>query len=159
MLRVGAQPLHNKLQLRFEAVDLDVFSPQQKFDAVIGRLVLMYLPDPAAMRRRLRRQLEETRVMDLAHNRRLLTMSIQFCRQWPPPPANFPTAESSFARGLVEAKDDAIRVRIRVWLTALDDQQLSDFGPTPVDIAILRRCRRPTCSHSYASKSGAFDGP
>jgi SAM-dependent methyltransferase len=40
--------------LRFEAVELDAFSTERKFDAVIGRLVLMYLPDPAATLRRLR---------------------------------------------------------------------------------------------------------
>jgi SAM-dependent methyltransferase len=34
--------------VHFEAVEIDAFSPQQKFDAVIGRLVLMYLPNPAA---------------------------------------------------------------------------------------------------------------
>ena len=34
--------------VRFEAVEVDAFSPQQKFDAVIGRLVLMYQPNPAA---------------------------------------------------------------------------------------------------------------
>jgi len=41
----------------FQAVELDAFAPEQKFDAVIGRLVLMYQPDPAATLRRLRRNL------------------------------------------------------------------------------------------------------
>ncbi len=40
-------------QVRFEATEIDAFSPPQKFDAVIGRLVLVYLPDPAAIVRRL----------------------------------------------------------------------------------------------------------
>ena len=40
-------------QVRFEATEIDAFLPQQKFDAVIGRLVLVYLPDPAAILRRL----------------------------------------------------------------------------------------------------------
>jgi len=43
--------------VRFQAVELDAFSPEQKFDAVIGRLVLMYQPDPAATLRRLCRHL------------------------------------------------------------------------------------------------------
>ena len=43
-MRVGAPPRQNKLP----CVSLDAFSPQQKFDAVVGRLVLMYLPNPAA---------------------------------------------------------------------------------------------------------------
>lgn len=32
--------------VRFATADLDTFVPGQKFDAVIGRLILMYLPDP-----------------------------------------------------------------------------------------------------------------
>ncbi|MER9559343.1 class I SAM-dependent methyltransferase [Mesorhizobium sp. M0323] len=38
---------------RFTTAELDTFSPDGSFDAVIGRLVLMYLPDPAATLRRL----------------------------------------------------------------------------------------------------------
>ncbi|WP_167484029.1 class I SAM-dependent methyltransferase [Mesorhizobium tamadayense] len=38
---------------RFAAEDLDTFAPDETFDAVIGRLVLMYLPDPSATLRRL----------------------------------------------------------------------------------------------------------
>ncbi|TIL88707.1 MAG: class I SAM-dependent methyltransferase [Mesorhizobium sp.] len=38
---------------RFATGELDTFSPDETFDAVIGRLVLMYLPDPAATLRRL----------------------------------------------------------------------------------------------------------
>lgn len=38
---------------RFTVGELDKFSPDETFDAVIGRLVLMYLPDPAATLRRL----------------------------------------------------------------------------------------------------------
>ncbi|WP_192360624.1 class I SAM-dependent methyltransferase [Mesorhizobium mediterraneum] len=37
----------------FTVGELDTFSPDETFDAVIGRLVLMYLPDPAATLRRL----------------------------------------------------------------------------------------------------------
>jgi hypothetical protein len=53
-------------------------------------------------------------------------------------PASFPAARSSFVRRLVEAKDDPVKKRIRAWLMDLDDRQLSEFGPTPVDIATLR---------------------
>jgi ubiquinone/menaquinone biosynthesis C-methylase UbiE len=38
---------------RFVAAELDTFSCDQRFDAVIGRLVLMYLPDPVATLRNL----------------------------------------------------------------------------------------------------------
>jgi len=39
--------------VRFEASELDAFSTDHQFDALIGRLVLAYLPDPAATLRRL----------------------------------------------------------------------------------------------------------
>jgi SAM-dependent methyltransferase len=37
----------------FETAELTTFEPQQSFDAIVGRLVLLYLPDPAAILRRL----------------------------------------------------------------------------------------------------------
>jgi hypothetical protein len=37
---------------------------------------------------------------------------------------------------------DPVKKRIRAGLMDLDDQQLSAFGFTPVDIAILRGCRK-----------------
>jgi ubiquinone/menaquinone biosynthesis C-methylase UbiE len=37
----------------FRTGEIDAFSPDESFDAVIGRLILMYLPDPAATLRRL----------------------------------------------------------------------------------------------------------
>ncbi len=40
-------------QARFEAGDIDAFTTERRFDAIIGRLVLLYLPDPAATLRRL----------------------------------------------------------------------------------------------------------
>jgi SAM-dependent methyltransferase len=43
--------------VRFAAAEIDTLTPGEAFDAVIGRLILMYLPDPAATLRRLRRQL------------------------------------------------------------------------------------------------------
>jgi 2-polyprenyl-3-methyl-5-hydroxy-6-metoxy-1,4-benzoquinol methylase len=42
---------------RFEQSDLDTFDTQQTFDALVGRLVLLYLPDPAATLKRLSRNL------------------------------------------------------------------------------------------------------
>jgi ubiquinone/menaquinone biosynthesis C-methylase UbiE len=39
--------------VHFEAIELDAFSMQQQFDAIVGRLILMYLPDPVAALRRL----------------------------------------------------------------------------------------------------------
>jgi ubiquinone/menaquinone biosynthesis C-methylase UbiE len=39
--------------VRFAASELEAFSPDQQFDALIGRLILAYLPDPAATLRRL----------------------------------------------------------------------------------------------------------
>jgi ubiquinone/menaquinone biosynthesis C-methylase UbiE len=38
--------------VRFAAAELDTYRPAADFDAVIGRLILMYLPDPAAALRR-----------------------------------------------------------------------------------------------------------
>jgi len=43
--------------VRFQAVELDTFSPDGEFDAVIGRFILMYQRDPAAALRRLYRHL------------------------------------------------------------------------------------------------------
>lgn len=39
--------------VRFAAAELDDFNPGRTFDAIIGRLILMYLPDPGATLRRL----------------------------------------------------------------------------------------------------------
>jgi ubiquinone/menaquinone biosynthesis C-methylase UbiE len=38
---------------RFAVSEIDAFSAAQRFDAVVGRLMLLYLPDPAATLRRL----------------------------------------------------------------------------------------------------------
>lgn len=37
----------------FQAVDLDAFSTEERFDALVGRYVLLYQPDPSATLRRL----------------------------------------------------------------------------------------------------------
>src|SRR5262245_5988298 len=39
--------------VRFTATELEAFSTGRKFDAVIGRLILLYMPDPAATLRQL----------------------------------------------------------------------------------------------------------
>jgi hypothetical protein len=54
-------------------------------------------------------------------------------------PANFAKPRSSFLQTLLRARDDdAAKQRIRKWLMALDDQQLSRLGLPPEDIALLR---------------------
>jgi len=42
---------------RFEESDLAIFETDQKFDAIVGRLVLLYLPNPVGVLRRLSRHL------------------------------------------------------------------------------------------------------
>jgi trans-aconitate methyltransferase len=49
--RAAAAGRNNRV--RFVTADLDTFTPDEPCDAVIGRLVLMYLRDPAATLRRL----------------------------------------------------------------------------------------------------------
>ncbi len=52
--RVAALGVKNA---RFEESDLAAFETDQEFDAVVGRLVLLYLPDPARVLRSLSRHL------------------------------------------------------------------------------------------------------
>lgn len=74
--------------VRFEAIELDAFSARHKFDAVIGRLILAYLPDPAATLRRLRRHLRPGGIVAFQEMMTPLARSIpegpQFrrCRTW-----------------------------------------------------------------------------
>jgi hypothetical protein len=66
-------------------------------------------------------------------------MTIQFHRQgMAASPVVFPRAESAFVRRLLEARDDAVKFRVREWLMRLDDQRLMGFGLTKDDIALLR---------------------
>jgi SAM-dependent methyltransferase len=51
------------MSVHFEETELETFVAAQKFDAVIGRLVLMYLPDPAAVLQRLRHCLRQGGIM------------------------------------------------------------------------------------------------
>jgi uncharacterized protein YjiS (DUF1127 family) len=53
-------------------------------------------------------------------------------------PARHLKAQSSLVRRLVQARDDPGKQRIRAWLSALDDEQLSNLGLTPEDIHALR---------------------
>ena len=45
-------------QVRFVAADLATYRPEAPFDAVVGRLVLLYLPEPAAVLRELRQHVQ-----------------------------------------------------------------------------------------------------
>jgi hypothetical protein len=50
---------------------------------------------------------------------------------------------SSLVRRLVQARDDPAKHRIRAWLCDLNDGQLSSFGLTSEDIAVLRGTQSP----------------
>jgi hypothetical protein len=45
---------------------------------------------------------------------------------------------SSLVRRVVQAQDDPAKQRIRAWLRALDNEQLSSLGLLSEDIAVLR---------------------
>jgi hypothetical protein len=45
---------------------------------------------------------------------------------------------SSLVRRVVQVQDDPAKQRIRAWLRALDNEQLSSLGLTSEDIAVLR---------------------
>lgn len=49
--RAAANGQHHRV--RFAVAELDTFRPDETFDAVIGRFILMYLPNPATFLRRL----------------------------------------------------------------------------------------------------------
>jgi SAM-dependent methyltransferase len=51
------------LQVRFETAELDAFDSVEKFDAVIGRLVLLYQPDPTSLLLRLRKFLQPNAII------------------------------------------------------------------------------------------------
>jgi hypothetical protein len=66
-------------------------------------------------------------------------MSVQFSRQGMAAlPANFARPRSSFVTRLLGGQDDAVKERVRTWLTSLDDDRLLGFGLAPEDIALLR---------------------
>jgi ubiquinone/menaquinone biosynthesis C-methylase UbiE len=52
LARHRASALHAG-QVRFLQAELDTFATKERFDALVGRLVLLYLPEPAAILRRL----------------------------------------------------------------------------------------------------------
>ena len=56
-------------------------------------------------------------------------------------PARCRKARSSLVRGLVQAKDDPAKQRIRRWLSDISDERLFSLGLTPEDIALLRGSR------------------
>ena len=77
-------------------------------------------------------------------------MSIQLSRQGMAAlPASFARPRSSFVRRLLRARDDAVKERVRAWLTDLDDERLLGFGLAPEDIALLRE---------FSDQAGVCDG-
>ena len=70
-------------------------------------------------------------------------MNFQFLRRGiTARPAQHLKARSSLVRRLVQAHDDPGKQRIRAWLSALDDEQLSNLG---------LRLRRRTKNSVYGS--------
>jgi ubiquinone/menaquinone biosynthesis C-methylase UbiE len=73
---------------RFAATEIDEFSAHETFDAVIGRLILMYLPDPAATLKRLSGHLRPGGIVAFQEMAMMAARSIpegpQFrkCRSW-----------------------------------------------------------------------------
>jgi hypothetical protein len=65
-------------------------------------------------------------------------MSVQFSRQgMAAVPLPVPV-ETSFARRLLEAREDPEKARLVAWLLQADDERLLGCGVTPEDIALLR---------------------
>jgi ubiquinone/menaquinone biosynthesis C-methylase UbiE len=66
--------------VRFATSELDAFSTDEKFDAVIGRLILLYLPDPSAALRRLVHHLRPGGIVAFQE------MEMSLCRSVPDTP-------------------------------------------------------------------------
>jgi ubiquinone/menaquinone biosynthesis C-methylase UbiE len=66
-------------RVRFAAADLDAFATPERFDAVIGRLVLLYLPDPAATLRWLCGLLRPGGIVAMQEYAMLLARSVPEC--------------------------------------------------------------------------------
>jgi ubiquinone/menaquinone biosynthesis C-methylase UbiE len=60
----------------FAAAELDAFSSEARFDALIGRFILMYLPDPAAALRKLRSHLVPGAIVAFQEMEMSLTRSV-----------------------------------------------------------------------------------
>lgn len=72
-------------------------------------------------------------------------MAVQLLVQrLPAGPASPPKRASSLVRRLAAATDDPAKERVRGWLAAIDDERLSAFGLTAVEIATLRASGRAT---------------
>jgi SAM-dependent methyltransferase len=50
-------------RVSFETASLQEYEPSQRFDAIVGRLILLYLPDPGALLRKLAAHLSDGGVM------------------------------------------------------------------------------------------------
>jgi ubiquinone/menaquinone biosynthesis C-methylase UbiE len=74
--------------VQFAATELDDFVAEETFDAIVGRLILMYLPDPAAALRRFASHLRPDGVMAFQEMAMSATKSIPEgplyakCRRW-----------------------------------------------------------------------------
>jgi len=74
--------------VRFAATELDRFSSDEQFDAVIGRLILLYLPDPSATLRDLVRHLRPGGIVAFQEYEMSLCRSVpdtplfRQCRGW-----------------------------------------------------------------------------
>jgi hypothetical protein len=82
--------------------------------------------------------------MMVSHAGQEAIMTVQLAQQGIAPSSAL-RARSSLVRRLVQARDDPAKQRIRAWLSALDDEQLSGLGLTPEDITVLR------CTHALNS--------
>jgi len=77
---------------------------------------------------------------------KVMIMTIQFSRQGMAAiPTTAPVGKASFARRLLQARDDAAKRRVHAWLLEIDDDRLLGFGLTPEDIALLRGTTAPGC--------------
>jgi ubiquinone/menaquinone biosynthesis C-methylase UbiE len=63
----------------FQVADLATFETDQLFDALVGRLVLLYLPDPAATLRRPARYLRPGAIV--AGSRRIISLRAAYASQ------------------------------------------------------------------------------
>lgn len=69
-------------------------------------------------------------------------------------PAGHLKARSSLVRRHVQAQNNPGKQRIRAWLRALDDEQLSSLGLTPEDIHALRHAMPPGAAQTDGVGAG-----
>ena len=94
--RAAAQKWQN---VRFEAAEIESFEPSERFDAVVGRFVLLYMPDPPKALRRFWQWLRDGGVLAFQE------MDMSQAAQTPPSPLFEQTVgliRATFAAGSVE---------------------------------------------------------